>query len=99
MSDFFQNGTITTLHNLGDRPVNEIEEELKVKAATVSDMGGVKVGENLQVDDTGKLSLGSFIFDSVLHGIYCFFLGCFCDCFLSIHCRKTIRNEKENQSK
>jgi glucosyl-3-phosphoglycerate synthase len=29
VSDFFQNGTITTLHNLGDRPVSEIEEELK----------------------------------------------------------------------
>ena len=29
MGDFYQNGIITTLHNLGDRPVNQIEEELK----------------------------------------------------------------------
>ncbi len=29
MSDFFQNGTITTLHNLGDRPVTQLEADLK----------------------------------------------------------------------
>ncbi len=29
MSDFFQNGTITTLHNLTDRPLAELERELK----------------------------------------------------------------------
>ena len=28
MSDFYQNGTITTLHNLTSRPVEEIEAEL-----------------------------------------------------------------------
>ena len=28
MSDFFQNGNITTLHNLSRRPVEEIEAEL-----------------------------------------------------------------------
>lgn len=28
MSDFFQNGRISTLHNLGDRPIEEIEAEL-----------------------------------------------------------------------
>ena len=29
MSDFFQNGRIATLHNLGDRPLEEIEAELE----------------------------------------------------------------------
>ena len=28
MSDFFQNGVITTLHKLRDRPIESIEEEL-----------------------------------------------------------------------
>ncbi|MEO1060107.1 MAG: glycosyl transferase [Actinomycetota bacterium] len=28
MADFFQNGTITTLHSLGERPLDEIEKEL-----------------------------------------------------------------------
>jgi len=28
MSDFFQNGTVTTFHNITDRPVEDIEEEL-----------------------------------------------------------------------
>lgn len=28
MSDFFQNGTVTTFHNITDRPVEELEEEL-----------------------------------------------------------------------
>lgn len=28
MSDFFQNGIITTLHNLGDRPLHELEADL-----------------------------------------------------------------------
>lgn len=28
MSDFFQNGTITTLHNLGDRSTESYEEAL-----------------------------------------------------------------------
>lgn len=28
MSDFFQNGTVTTFHNLTDRPVEELESEL-----------------------------------------------------------------------
>ena len=28
MADFFQNGVITTLQNLGDRPIEDIEEEL-----------------------------------------------------------------------
>lgn len=28
MSDFFQNGVITTLHNLNDRPIESLEEEL-----------------------------------------------------------------------
>ena len=28
MSDFFQNGIITTLHNLSDRPVEALESEL-----------------------------------------------------------------------
>ena len=29
MGDFYQNGIITTLHNLSDRPLQELEEELK----------------------------------------------------------------------
>ena len=29
MGDFYQNGIITTLHNLIDRPVSDIEAELK----------------------------------------------------------------------
>ncbi len=29
MGDFFQNGVITTLHNLGDRPLEELEDELR----------------------------------------------------------------------
>lgn len=29
MADFFQNGTITTLHNLGNRAVEELEQELR----------------------------------------------------------------------
>ena len=28
MSDFFQNGVITTLHQLRQRPIDEIESEL-----------------------------------------------------------------------
>ena len=28
MSDFFQNGIITTLHNLSDRPIESLEAEL-----------------------------------------------------------------------
>jgi len=28
MADFYQNGTITTLHNLGERPTAELEAEL-----------------------------------------------------------------------
>ena len=28
MGDFFQNGVITTLHNLADRPVEELEKDL-----------------------------------------------------------------------
>ena len=28
MSDFFQNGIITTLHNLSDRPIASLEDEL-----------------------------------------------------------------------
>ena len=28
MGDFYQNGIITTLHNLADRPVEEMESEL-----------------------------------------------------------------------
>lgn len=28
MGDFFQNGTVTTFHNLTDRPVEELEREL-----------------------------------------------------------------------
>ena len=28
MSDFFQNGIITTLHNLSDRPIDSLESEL-----------------------------------------------------------------------
>ena len=28
MGDFYQNGIITTLHNLSDRPVEELEQEL-----------------------------------------------------------------------
>ena len=28
MGDFYQNGIITTLHNLSDRPVAELESEL-----------------------------------------------------------------------
>ena len=28
MSDFFQNGVITTLHKLRERPIESIEEEL-----------------------------------------------------------------------
>ena len=30
MSDFFQNGSITTLHNLSRRPVEELEAELDI---------------------------------------------------------------------
>ena len=33
MSDFFQNGTITTLPRLGDRPLAELEDELRAFAA------------------------------------------------------------------
>ena len=29
MGDFFQNGVITTLHNLADRPVQELEKDLQ----------------------------------------------------------------------
>ena len=29
MGDFFQNGVITTLHNLADRPVEELEKDLQ----------------------------------------------------------------------
>ena len=29
MGDFYQNGIITNLHNMADRPVEEIEKELK----------------------------------------------------------------------
>ena len=29
MSDFFQNGVITTLQNLGGRPIEDMEKELK----------------------------------------------------------------------
>ena len=29
MGDFYQNGIITTLHNLADRPVEELERELE----------------------------------------------------------------------
>ncbi len=28
MSDFFQNGTVTTFHNITDRPVDDMEAEL-----------------------------------------------------------------------
>ena len=28
MGDFYQNGIITTLHNLSDRPVEQLESEL-----------------------------------------------------------------------
>ena len=28
MADFYQNGIITTLHNLADRPVEDLEQEL-----------------------------------------------------------------------
>ena len=28
MGDFYQNGIITTLHNLADRPVEDLEREL-----------------------------------------------------------------------
>ena len=28
MADFYQNGIITTLHNIADRPVEELEKEL-----------------------------------------------------------------------
>lgn len=33
MGDFYQNGIITTLHNLSDRPVAELEEELTIFSA------------------------------------------------------------------
>ena len=29
MGDFYQNGIITTLHNLSDRPVEELEQDLR----------------------------------------------------------------------
>lgn len=29
MADFYQNGIITTLHNIADRPVEELERELQ----------------------------------------------------------------------
>lgn len=38
MSDFFQNGTVTTFHNLTDRPVESLEEEL-MKFSETRDMG------------------------------------------------------------
>ena len=28
MADFYQNGIITTLHNIADRPIEALEEEL-----------------------------------------------------------------------
>ncbi|MFT4748134.1 MAG: glucosyl-3-phosphoglycerate synthase, partial [Congregibacter sp.] len=28
MADFYQNGIVTTLHNLSERPVEELEKEL-----------------------------------------------------------------------
>ena len=28
MADFYQNGIITTLHNLDDRPISDVESEL-----------------------------------------------------------------------
>jgi glucosyl-3-phosphoglycerate synthase len=34
MADFYQNGVITTLHNLSDRPIEELEEELVQFAKT-----------------------------------------------------------------
>ena len=28
MADFYQNGIVTTLHNLSDRPIEDVEKEL-----------------------------------------------------------------------
>ena len=35
MGDFHQNGWVTTLHNLRHRPIEDIEEKLKILGANI----------------------------------------------------------------
>ena len=39
MADFYQNGIITTLHNLVDRPIEALEAELVALQGTIDGVG------------------------------------------------------------
>ena len=38
MADFYQNGIVTTLHNLSERPVEDLENELVKLTLEVSEL-------------------------------------------------------------